>query len=160
MPNGTRSLSQVREEYWAEFEKFLRATDQDLAIQRWGSQKYFRWAAVEGVDEHHAHFAAVAALTARGVRKAGNRVQLVLQKPYASHYLNELGRHRAEIESTIPCVQWLDKPFGDASHIEVWKEHRVAHRDDWPEDFAWMLGHLLLFRRVIGPLVREVSTRL
>ncbi|MCY4456003.1 MAG: DUF4268 domain-containing protein [Chloroflexi bacterium] len=160
MPSRTRSLSQTREEYWAAFEEFLQQNRHDLEIQRWGSQKHFRWSPVEGVDKNHAHFAAVASLTNSGIRRAGNRVQLVLQKPHASHYLDELSRHGATIDSAIPGAQWLEKPVGDASHIEVWKEHRVGQRDEWTEDFAWMLGYLLIFRRVLSHFVQEASTRL
>lgn len=53
-------------------------------------------------------------------------------------------------------MQWLDQPAGKASHVEVRKEHHLDDPAAWPDDFQWLLDNLLLFRRVLGPLVSDI----
>ena len=149
-----------REKYWIAFAAFVREkTGTPIELQT--RRPYFRLIPIEGVNpDGHAHFAVVATKRRSKVRPAGNRVQLVLEKQHAKHYLAALNRHRSRIEAEIQGVDWQVEPIGEASHIEVWKEHNLDSPAAWPEDFEWLLHNLLLFRRVLGPYVQAARLSL
>lgn len=141
--------------YWDAFDAFARDRGHDLDLRTRGRHRHFRLIPIGGVPIGHAHFAVVASGTSR-VREAGNRVQLVLEGRYAAAYLVALSGQRRRIGERIPGARWLDQPVGKASHVEVRKEHHLDDPAAWPDDFQWLLDNLLLFRRVLEPLVSDI----
>ncbi len=151
------------EAFLSEFEEYARRAGHTITLkQRSPSHQHFRMNLIADVPQSHAHFAVVVTREDSRVppHPAGNRVELVLEKKHAEHYFAALTDQQARIKSEIRGIEWHDAPIGKASHIDLWKPHSLDNRDAWDKDFAWLLDNLLLFRRVLGPIVRSARERL
>ena len=149
-------------EYWSEFEEYIRLKGHVIELRRRKAHPHMRLNPIDAVPISHAHLAVVATREDSRVlpHRAGNRVELVLEKKHSEHYFGYLTASRAGIRAGIPDTDWHDAPLGNASHIDLWNRSRLNNRDAWREDFAWLLDNLLLFRQVLGPVVREARERL
>ena len=151
------------EAYWLEFEDYIRRRGHAIALkQRSPKQRHFRMDLIPDVPQSHAHFAVVATREDSRVlpHPAGNRVELVLEKKHVAHYLAALVVQQARVKAEIRGIDWHDAPIGGASHVDLWKRHNLDNRDAWDKDFEWLLDNLLLFRRVLAPIVRGARDRL
>ena len=151
------------ETYWSAFEEYIRRAGHTITLkQRSPSHQHFRMNLIVDVPQSHAHFAVVTTREDSRVlpHPAGKRVELVLEKKYAEHYFGALVAERASIDAQICDLDWHDAPIGSASHIDLWKPHNLDNPHARDKDFEWLLDNLLLFRRVLGPSVRESRDRL
>ena len=150
------------ETFLSGFEEYTRRAGRVIEFRRRKAHPHMRLNPSGGAPISHAHFAVVVTREDSRVlpHPAGKRVELVLEKKHAQHYFAALSAQRADIDADIRNVDWHDAPIGAASHIDLWKPHNLSKPDAWDEDFAWLLDKLLLFRRVLGPIVREARESL
>ncbi|MCY4509111.1 MAG: hypothetical protein OXG35_19450 [Acidobacteria bacterium] len=155
MPNSRRA-------YWRALEDYLRASDNaDVVLHDLGFD-YFRAIRINGVPGETGnrwilpHFAVVATKQKRRV-KAGNRVELVIRRPYYGH----LAMREQRIRQEIPYILPPDPPIDDneTGHFEVWKPDNLERKDAWQTDFEWFVENLRLFHRVLRPLVLAALRR-
>lgn len=149
--------------FWSVFEEYIRREGYTITLkQRSPRHQHFRMNLIADVPQSHAHFAVVVTQEDSRVlpHPAGKRVELVLEKKYAEHYFGTLLTERASIDAQIRDMDWHDAPIGRASHVDLWRPHNLDNPDAWDEDFEWLLDNLILFRRVLGPLVRDARERL
>ena len=155
MPNS-------RSAYWRALEDHLRASDNaDVVLHDLGFD-YFRAIRINGVPRETGtrwilpHFAVVATKRKQRV-KAGNRVELVIRRPYYGH----LAMHEQRIRQEIPHILPSDPPtdHNETGHFEVWKPHNLEREDAWQTDFEWFVDNLRLFEGVLAPRVLAALRR-
>ena len=150
------------ETFLSEFEEYPRRAGRAIELRRRKAHSHMRLNPIDGVPISHAHFAVVVTREDSRVlpHPAGKRVELVLEKKHAEHYFAALTAQEANIKAEIRGMDWHDAPIGRASHVDLWKPHNLDNPDARDRDFEWLLDNLLLFRRVLGPIVREANERL
>ena len=83
------------------------------------------------------------------------KAEITITDPNNKVYFDRLMTHKAEIEAELGYeLNWYSPQKSSKVHVRHTAD--IQDRDDWPNQFAWLLTKLEDLRRVFGPRVKEL----
>ena len=85
------------------------------------------------------------------------RVELYLTGPSAKSNFATLEERRVDVEKKCGAqLTWHNRAESKSCKVYVRRDGDFTQRGQWPEQFAWLLKNLELFRSVFGSMVHEL----
>ena len=102
------------------------------------------------------HLGAVAIVT-----KSEIRVELIFSGSLAKPHFHLLLKDKDAVEAELGMnVEWLKLPARKESHVVLRRsDSDPSHREEWPEQHAWLQDKLEAFHKVFGPRIKELNAR-
>jgi Domain of unknown function (DUF4268) len=137
--------------YWTAFGAFLKERGAAFAVSEPTVSWSYRFPlGTPGVS--------LIASAARGNNRVAVELQLT-SKATSKAFFDQLKEHQAAIESEVgEKLEWLRQDEYTLSRVAIaTRTFIVADREQWPKQFAWLLGYLLKFKAAFQDRVKALA---
>jgi hypothetical protein len=148
---GTLTTNQqLHLEFWTQFKEYL---DEHHSSIKFGQPTSSYW---KNVSLGRSHF--VLSLQ-NGMRDGYSRVVLWIDGPQKQAFFDALHARKDEIEQQLGLgpLQWEPLLTNNSSHIILRRTAQPASKPTWPELNEWFAKAVEAFRRVFGPVIRDLQ---
>ena len=137
-------------EYWSALRDRLIQSESTVKPQKPLPQHWTTFA----IGRSGIHLGAVASVT-----KSEIRVELIFSGSLAKPHFHLLLKDKDAVEAELGMnVEWLKLPARKESHVVLRRsDSDPSHREEWPEQHAWLQDKLEAFHKVFGPRIKELN---